>query len=260
MIAIKAQGVKVKYAEKEVLKGIDININDGEITTIIGPNGSGKTTLIKALSRCLVSYSGSVYLYGKDINKIKTKEIAKKMAILPQIRNISSDITVEALVAHGRFPHLNFRQSLQKEDKDIILWAIEKTGMTHLMKQEVFTLSGGEKQRAWIAMTLCQKTKILILDEPTTFLDISYQLEILELIKELNESLNLTVIMILHDLNQAARYSDKIYVLDKGNIFNWGSPNEIFKSDLIRDVFRVESHIYEDSVNDCLYFIPEKRA
>ncbi len=260
MFSMETRNLYIKFDEKEVLKDIKFKVKDEEITTIIGPNGSGKTTLIKALSRCLPPDKGTIYLYGKDIKSIKTREVATKMAILPQIKYISSDITVETLVSHGRYPYLGLGQRLGKEDKKIVEWAMEKTGMMDLKEREVFTLSGGEKQRAWIAMTLCQKTKILILDEPTTFLDISYQLEILELIKELNKSLGLTVIMVLHDLNQAARYSDNIYVLDRGSIFEWGSPQQILRNDLIKNVFKINSHIYDDEINKCLYFIPEKRV
>lgn len=259
-MGLEARDIHVKYGQKEVLKSVEFKINDGEITTIIGPNGSGKSTMIKVLSRCLNPCKGSVYLDGENIKSIATKKIAEKMAVLPQVRNISSDITVEELVSHGRYPHLGFKQRLKAEDKEIVEWAMEKTGLIDLKNREVITLSGGERQRAWMAMTLAQNPKILILDEPTTFLDISYQLEILELVKELNESLGLTVIMVLHDLNQAARYSDNIYVLDKGSICEWGPPHVILRSDLIKSVFRIQAHIYEDEINQCLYFIPEKKV
>lgn len=257
-MAIEGKNLQVKYGDKLVLKDANIKINKGEIVTIIGPNGSGKTTLIKALSRCLKPHSGKIYLNGKDIYKVPTKEVAKEVAILPQIKNVSQDITVESLVSYGRYPHLSFRQRINKEDKDIINWAIEKTGLMEFRDRNVVTLSGGERQRAWIAMALAQKPKILILDEPTTYLDISYQLEILELVKELNKSLDITVIMVLHDLNQAARYSDNIYVVRDGEIFQYGEPNNIIKSELLKDVFRIEAHIYKDEVNNCPYFIPHK--
>lgn len=257
-MSIEAKNLEVRYGDKLVLKDANFKVNNGEIVTIIGPNGSGKTTLIKALSRCLKPYSGSIYLNDKDIYKISTKEIAREMAILPQVKNVSADITVENLVSYGRYPHLNFGKRIRKDDKDIINWAIEKTGLIKLKDRYVTTLSGGERQRAWIAMALAQNPKILILDEPTTYLDISYQLEVLELVKELNESLGITVIMVLHDLNQAARYSDNIYVLKDGEICEYGIPNNIIKSTLLKDVFRIEAHIYKDEVNDCPYFIPYK--
>jgi iron complex transport system ATP-binding protein len=162
------------------------------------------------------------------------------------------------LVSYGRFPHLGFRKKLGKIDNEIIQWAMEKTGVFSLRDRNVMTLSGGERQRAWISMALAQKPKILILDEPTTYLDISYQMEVLELVKELNETLGITVIMVLHDLNQAARYSDKIYVLMNGKVCKCGHPEKIMNSELIRDVFRIDASIYEDKINNCPYFIPNK--
>ncbi|MDR7855764.1 ABC transporter ATP-binding protein [Tissierella sp.] len=257
-MGIEAVNLQIKYGDKLVLKDANVKINSGEIVTIIGPNGSGKTTLIKALSRCLRPHTGRIFLNGKDIYKIPTKEIAREMAILPQVKNVSQDITVESLVSYGRYPHLSFKKRMSKDDKSIIDWAIEKTGLIELRNRHVVTLSGGERQRAWIAMALAQNPKILILDEPTTYLDISYQLEVLELVKELNQSLGITVIMVLHDLNQAARYSDNIYVIKDGEIFQYGKPDSIIRSELLKDVFRIESNIYKDEVNNCPYFIPNK--
>lgn len=257
-MAIETKNLQVKYGDKLILKNVNFKVDRGEIVTIIGPNGSGKSTLIKALSRYIKAYSGKVYLNEKDIYTIPTKEIAKEMAILPQVKHVSADITVENLVSYGRYPHLKFGKRLDKNHKEIITWAIEKTGLSKLKNRYIGTLSGGERQRAWIAMALAQKPNILILDEPTTYLDISYQLEVLELVKELNESLKITVIMVLHDLNQAARYSDKIYVLKSGESCQYGRPDRILEKKLLKDVFRIEAHIYEDKVNNCPYFIPHK--
>lgn len=257
-MGIEVVDLKVKYGNKEILRNVNLHVADGEVVTIIGPNGSGKSTLIKAMSRCLKIAEGTINLDGESIYNIPTKHIAKKMAILPQTKNVSSDIDVESLVSYGRYPHLAFGKRLSKEDRDIIQWAIEKTGLSHLRERHVTTLSGGERQRAWIAMALAQKPKILLLDEPTTYLDISYQLEVLELVRELNQSLNLTVVMVLHDLNQAARYSNNIFVLKDGQICEASRPVNIIKSNLLKDVFRIESHIYEDQVNNCPYFIPHK--
>lgn len=180
------------------------------------------------------------------------------MSILPQFKNTPTDITVRELVSYGRHPHLRFGQRLNKKDKEIIDWAIEKTRLKQLKNRYVTTLSGGEQQRTWLAMSLAQKPEILLLDEPTTFLDISYQLEILELVKELNQNLNLTIVMVLHDLNQAARYSDEIIALRDGQIWEYNSPEKILNKKLLREVFRVEGHIYEDKINSCPYFIPSK--
>lgn len=257
-MGIQVKNLEIRYGDKIAIKDANLQIYDGEIVTIIGPNGSGKSTLIKAMSRCLNPKIGEILFDGMNINEIPTKTISRKMAILPQVKNVSGDVTVETLVSYGRYPHLNFGKRLKTSDHKIIDWAIEKTGLTNIRRQNVITLSGGERQRAWIAMALAQKPEILILDEPTTYLDISYQLEVLELIKELNNSLGITVVMVLHDLNQAARYSDNIYVLNDGQVCKYGKPINIIDHKLLMDVFRIEAHVYEDEVNCCPYFIPHK--
>lgn len=255
---LKVENLNVNYGDKKIIKNVNFQINSGEIVTIIGPNGSGKSTLIKAISRCIKPADGNIYLDNADIYRINSKEIARKLAVLPQVKNVSSDISVEELVSYGRFPHLKFGKRLSKEDSEIVGWALEKTGLTDLRKRFVVTLSGGERQRAWIAMSLAQKPKILLLDEPTTYLDISYQLEVLELVKELNETLGITVAMVLHDLNQAARYSDKILVINKGELCEFGTPDKIIKKCMLKDIFRIDADIYDDKINDCPYFIPKK--
>ncbi len=255
---MEAKNLQIKYDDKVIIRDANIKVNDGEIVTIIGPNGSGKTSLIKALSRYIKTSGGSIYLRGQDILSIPTKEIARKLAILPQVKHSLPDITIEKLVSYGRYPHLSFGQRLNNKDKEIIDWAMGKTGIINLKDRYMGSLSGGENQRTWISMALAQKPEILILDEPTTYLDISYQLEVLELVKDLNKTLGLTVIMVLHDLNQAARYSDKIFVLKEGQVCGYGKPRNIINPSLIEDVFRIESTIYEDEVNNCPYFIGNK--
>lgn len=255
---IAGKDIVVNYGEKNALNKANIKVNTGEIVTIIGPNGSGKSTLVKAISRCIKLQSGTVELDRKDISRMDAKEIAKKMAILPQVKTASSDITVETLVGYGRYPHLRFGKRLSRKDKDIVQWAMANTGLVELKDRDVVTLSGGERQRAWVAMALAQKPDILILDEPTTYLDISYQMEVLELVKKLNHSLGITVIMVLHDLNQAARYSDRIYVLEKGQVYKEGSPKTIMDTQMLKDIFRIDAEIYEDKINHCPYFIPNK--
>jgi len=255
---LKVDNLNVNYGDKKIVKNISFHIKNGEIATIIGPNGSGKSTLIKAISRCLKPANGNIYLDDTNINDMNNKVIAQKLAVLPQVKNVSSDISVEELVSYGRYPHLKFGKRLSKQDKDIIDWALEKTGLVDMRKRFAVSLSGGERQRAWIAMSLAQKSKILILDEPTTFLDISYQLEVLELVKELNETLGLTVIMVLHDLNQAARYSDKILVLNNGELCNFGKPKDVISICLLKNIFKIDADIYDDKINECLYFIPRK--
>ena len=255
---IRGSNIVVQYEDKEVLKDVSIEVNKGEIVTIIGPNGSGKSTLVKAICRSIKIDKGEIILEGQNIHSIPSKTIAKKLAVLPQVKSVSNDMLVEALVSYGRFPHLRFGKSLSKEDKDIVEWAMEKTGTIGLRDRNVITLSGGERQRAWIAMALAQKTDILVLDEPTTYLDISYQMEVLELVKELNETLGISIVMVLHDLNQAMRYSDKIYVLKDGEVFDHGNPCEILNKETLKDVFNIKADIYEDLENKCPYIIPNK--
>lgn len=258
MLALETKNLSVKYGEKLALKDINIKIGQGEIVSIIGPNGSGKSTLIKAISRCLKTSDGEILFQNRDIYSVKAREIARELAVLPQIKRSPKDLSVENLVSFGRYPHLGLGKKLSPRDKEIVEWAVEKTGLSEYSQRLLYSLSGGERQRAWIAMALAQEPKILILDEPTTYLDISFQLEILELIKILNKDLKLTVIMVLHDLNQAARYSDKIYVLNKGQIYHYGSPETTIRKNLLRDIFNIDSHIYQDQANDCPYFIPFK--
>lgn len=255
---LKVEGLNVGYDDKKILKDISFNVNAGEIVTIIGPNGSGKSTLIKTISRYLKPKSGSIYLDRVNINQINSKEIARNLAVLPQVKGVSSDISIEELVSYGRYPHIKFGKRMSKEDKDIVTWALEKTGLLEMKDRYVVTLSGGERQRAWIAMSLAQKPKILLLDEPTTFLDICYQLEILELVKELNKTLGITVVMVLHDLNQAARYSDKMLVINNGELWEYGEPCKVLSGELLKNIFKIDADIYEDKINNCPYFIPRK--
>ncbi len=258
MMILQAKDIGVSYSGKEVLKGVDIDVSRGDIVTIVGPNGSGKSTIMKVLSRTLKPKRGKVLLDNRDISGMNTVGIARRLAVLPQVKMVPADFTVEALVGYGRYPHLGFGNKMKKKDFEIIDWAIDRTGMTSFRHRFVRTLSGGERQRAWIAMALAQKSEILLLDEPTTFLDVSYQLEILELLKELNGSLGLTIVMVLHDLNQAVRYSDKIYALKGGLLYKYSDSCELLSKELLKDVFRVEGDILTDETNNCDYFIPQR--
>lgn len=255
---LQVRNIHISYEKKEVIKNVSFEVKKGEIISIIGPNGSGKSTILKALSRTLKLNKGEILLENKNISSMNTKNIAKKLAILPQTRHTPSDFTVEELVGYGRFPHMGFGNKLNKQDHEIIDWAIEKTDLTAMRYRYVRTLSGGERQRAWIAMALAQKPEILLLDEPTTFLDISYQLETLELIKELNEQLGLTIIMVLHDLNQAIRYSHRIYALKEGCIYSQGESKQLLSETFLREVFKIQGDILLDEKNDCHYLIPQK--
>lgn len=248
--------ISIKYGKKEIVNNITMEFPHGEITTIIGQNGCGKSSLLKTISKVVKPKSGMVILEDNDINSYKPQNLAKRIAYLPQMHYSPHDIDVKTLVSYGRFPHLSAMKKLTDKDYDIINETINLTGLRHLKDQQLKTLSGGEKQRAWIAMTICQKPEILILDEPTTYLDIGYQIEVLDLVKKLNEQLNLTIIMVLHDLNLAARYSHNLYAIKNKKIYQAGPSEKVLSKKCLKDIFGLEAEIMKDKVNDCPFFIP----
>ena len=203
MESITAEQIDIAYNDTLIVKELDLQIPRGQITSIIGPNGCGKSTVLKAVGRLLKTNNGTVYLNGADIRTLSTKEVAKQMAILPQTPTAPSGLTVGQLVAYGRFPHQRGFGKLSKEDKQVVTWALSVTQLTAFEHREVDTLSGGQRQRVWIAMALTQQTDLILLDEPTTYLDLAHQLEVLELLYELNRSQQVTIVMVLHDLNLA---------------------------------------------------------
>lgn len=242
----------------EILKDISLHCGEGEILTIVGPNGCGKSTLLKTVSRIYRPTAGKVELFGREIGSYPTRELARLMAILPQKKSAASDMTVEQLVGYGRSPHTGFGGRMAARDFRAVDEAIEATGIGHLRKRTMANLSGGESQMAWIAMCVAQEPKLLLLDEPTTFLDIAYQLEVLELIKRLNEQSKITIIMVLHDINQAARYSDRIYMMEKGKGYRFGRPGEVLQEEAFGEVFRVQmSRLYGEG-RETPYFQPER--
>lgn len=252
---LRTEDVTLGYALKNVVCDLSLGIKKGDLTTIIGANGSGKSTILKALSRNLKPVKGCIYLDGKLIHKTDTKQVAKKLTMLPQNPVVPNDFKVRDLVGYGRYPHLGFTNRLKQEDIEIIDWAIEAVALNELQHRFVCTLSGGERQMAWIALALAQKPQILLLDEPTTFLDIAHQFDVLDMVKSLNEDFGITVVMILHDINQAARYSQEIVVLKDGRIFKKGTPEEIVCANVIEKVFNIKARVYFDEDNNCPYFI-----
>ncbi|MDQ0252736.1 iron complex transport system ATP-binding protein [Evansella vedderi] len=246
MDILEAKQIDLSYEEKLIVESLDLSIKEGRIYSLLGPNGSGKSTILKALSRNLKTQKGTVYLDGSAIHKMNTKEVAKIMAVLSQSPQSPPYLTVKDLVEYGRFPHQRFWERLSSEDKEIVSWAIEKTGLTSFTDRLVNTLSGGERQRAWIAMALVQKPSILLLDEPTTFLDIAHQLEVMELVTSINKEYGITIVMVLHDMNHASRYSDELIVLKDGKIFAQGSPIKVMNEHTLKSVFGVEADIWID--------------
>lgn len=235
------KGLTFSYGTNEVIKGLDLSIKQGKVTTLIGANGCGKSTLFNLITKNLRPNSGEIRLEGKDISQVKLKDFARQVAIVHQYNTAPADISVEKLVAFGRTPYHGFGSpSNSEEDEEKIKRALEITNTEKLKDKAVAQLSGGQKQRVWIAMALAQDTKILFLDEPTTYLDIRYQLQILKLVRKLNEEYGMTVIMVLHDINQSLYYSDEIVAMKDGRITAQGKPEEIITSELIKNVYDVE--------------------
>ncbi len=243
---IKVENLSVAYKDDQILSDISLSIEKGKIYSIIGPNGCGKTTLIRAMSRNLKPSGGSVFLEGRNIFRTNTKLVARKMAVLGQSNSCMTDVSVVTLVRYGRFAHKKWWEGQRSDDEKIVEWALEKTATAELRDRKLNSLSGGERQRALIAMAVAQKPEVLLLDEPTTYLDISHQLEIMELVRRLNSEDGITIVMVLHDMNHAARYSDELIVLRDKKIYRQGDPWKVISDGILEDVFRVEAEIMRD--------------
>ncbi|WP_019377900.1 ABC transporter ATP-binding protein [Virgibacillus halodenitrificans] len=246
MYRLYTDALNIGYGEQLIVKDLSIQIPDKQITTIIGSNGCGKSTLLKAITRIISQSSGNVVLDGKNILKENTKQLARKMAILPQSPESTGGLTVGELVSYGRFPYQSGFGRLTRRDHEMIDWALEVTGIIDFKYRHVDALSGGQRQRVWIAMALAQETEIIFLDEPTTYLDMAHQLEVLELLQRLNKEEERTIIMVLHDLNQAARFADYIIALKDGEIVKSGDCETIMQPDVLRDVFQIDAEIGRD--------------
>ncbi len=246
MVRLYTKDLNVSYGERLIVKDLSIEIPDKKITTIIGPNGCGKSTLLKAMTRIIPHQSGRVVLDGGSIYKENTKVIAKKMAILPQTPESASGLTVGELVSYGRFPYQKGFGRLTSKDIEVINWALDVTGTAEFKYQSVDALSGGQRQRVWIALSLAQETEMIFLDEPTTYLDMAHQLEVLELLQKLNKEQERTIVMVLHDLNQAARFADYIIALKDGQIVKAGSYEEVINHDVLKEVFHIDAEIGRD--------------
>ncbi|MGO4273241.1 ABC transporter ATP-binding protein [Paenibacillus sp. TAF58] len=246
MVRLYTDQLNISYGERLIVKNLSVEIPDKKITTIIGANGCGKSTLLKAATRVISHQSGSIVLDGKHIAKEHTKILARKMAILPQAPESASGLTVGELVSYGRFPYQTGFGRLSKKDYEVIDWALEVTGTIDFKFRSVDALSGGQRQRVWIAMALAQETEIIFLDEPTTYLDLAHQLEVLELLQKLNSEQERTIVMVLHDLNQAARFADYIIALKDGEIVKAGTCEEVMNHEVLKKVFHIDAEIGRD--------------
>ncbi|RZS43126.1 iron complex transport system ATP-binding protein [Herbihabitans rhizosphaerae] len=253
------RGVTVGYGDTVVLDGLDVSIPPGVITTVIGPNGCGKSTLLRTLSRLLKPRRGTVVLDGGDIAKLKTKDVAKKLGLLPQAPVAPEGLTVADLVARGRHPHQSWIRQWSSDDAEVVQKALAMTGVGDLATRSVDSLSGGQRQRVWISMTLAQGTDLLLLDEPTTYLDLAHAIDVIDLIDDLHET-GRTVVMVLHDLNLAVRYSDNLIVMKAGSIVAQGHPRDVVTDELLHEAFGLRARVIEDPVSDRPLIVPIGRT
>ncbi|MFB6283377.1 MAG: ABC transporter ATP-binding protein [Halobacteria archaeon] len=238
---LKVTEIELQYPETQnpVLQDVSLNIPSGEISTLVGPNGSGKSTLLKGIARQLKPNHGAVYVNGKTAAEYSTKEFARKVGFLSQENISPGSITVEELVYHGRYPHRGIFESMKEDDKEAVDEALKLAGVTHLKDRKLNSLSGGQKQLVWIAMVLAQRTDVILLDEPTTYLDLNHQLKVMEIIETLKER-NITVVVVLHDINQAAKHCDHVFALKDGEIVTEGGPENVVEKALVEEVFEVQ--------------------
>ena len=245
---LSVKDITVAIEKKVILQGVSLTFSSGKRTAIIGPNGAGKSTLLKTISGSMKPSTGQVLLDGEDVRTMKRKQIARKLAILPQGMTAPPDTTVEQLVDYGRFPYRGLLGAEDaRADREAVAWAIDATHLAPLCEQQVMTLSGGERQRAFLAMALAQQPEILLLDEPTTYLDIAHQLEVMNIITEINRRYGMTIIMVLHDINHALQYADEIVVIKDHGIYGQGSPQDLMTVQTVADVYGVRADFFTNS-------------
>jgi len=254
--SLAARDITIGYDKKTICEHLDLEVPESRFTAIIGPNACGKSTLLRALSRLLKPGRGEVLLDGRDIHARPAREVARRLGLLPQSSIAPDGITAAELVARGRFPHQKLIRQWSAADEDAVVAAMAATGVTDLSGELVDTLSGGQRQRVWVAMVLAQQTPIVLLDEPTTFLDIAHQIELLELCVRLNREQNTTMVAVLHDLNQAARYADHLVVMKAGAIVAQGDPREVMTAELVEEVFGLGCRIIDDPETHTPLVIP----
>jgi len=256
---LSAESLTLAYGDRTIVEGMDLEIPPGRITAIVGANGCGKSTLLRALARLMAPRAGQVILDGETLHGRPTKEIARVMGLLPQGPVAPEGIAVADLVGRGRHPHQKLLARWSQHDYDVVARSLEATGIADLADRAVDELSGGQRQRVWIAMALAQETDILLLDEPTTFLDVAHQVEVLDLLTDLNRERGTTIVMVLHDMNLAARYADHLFALRSGRLVAAGPPREVVTSELIRDVFDLDALVIPDPLSGTPIILPRGR-
>lgn len=256
MIAVEAERLRLGYEQKVVFDGIDLRIAQGSVTTLIGANGCGKSTLLKAFGRLLAPLDGQVRLDGRPLRAMSTTQIARRLAILPQKPLTPAATSVRDLVMRGRHPHQSLLRPWTPDDAGIVDAALAATGLTEVADRDVNTLSGGQLQRAWVALVLAQQTPTILLDEPTTFLDLSHQLEVLRLVRRINAEQGTTIVMVLHDLSLAARFSDRLVVLHEGQVMADGTPWQVLTPQVLATAFGLEAQVIADPVTGSPLVIP----
>ena len=253
---LRAEGLELRYDRDPVIEGLSVTIPPGRVTTIVGPNACGKSTLLRALARLLAPAAGRVLLGEGDIARQRTREVARRLTLLPQSPIAPDGITVAELVSRGRYPYQSLFRAWSSEDALAVAAAMEATGVTEVAERPVNQLSGGQRQRVWVAMALAQDTPLLLLDEPTTYLDLSHQIEVLDLLRELNRETGRTIVLVLHDLNLASRYSDHLIAMAAGCIEAEGAPGEVITEAMVRRVFGLETAIVPDPVSGTPLVVP----
>jgi iron complex transport system ATP-binding protein len=253
---LAAEGLGLAYDELEVVSDLSIAIPPGRVTAVVGANACGKSTLLRGLARLLKPKAGAVYLDGKSIHELPTREVATRMAILPQSPTAPEGITVTDLVGRGRYPHQGWLRQWSSTDEEAVASAMAATDILDLAARPVDELSGGQRQRVWIAMALAQETSVLLLDEPTTFLDVAHQVEILDLLTDLNQRDGRTIVLVLHDLNHACRYGHHLIAMREGAIVAEGPPVEVVTRRLVEDVFDLRCRVMPDPVSHTPMVIP----
>ncbi|MCP2332668.1 ABC transporter ATP-binding protein [Actinoalloteichus caeruleus] len=251
-----ARSLRLSYGERVVVHDLDLDVLDNTVTAVIGPNGCGKSTLLRALGRLLTPAEGTVLLDGKRIDRLPTREVARVLGILPQSPTAPDGLTVADLVARGRHPHQSWYRQWSSADEEAVADALRMTGMERLADRALDELSGGQRQRAWISMALAQGTELLLLDEPTTYLDLAHQIDVLDLVERLHTTRGRTVVMVLHDLNLAARYARRLVAMRGGEVVAEGEPAEVLTEDLLFHVFGLDARVIEDPVSGTPLVVP----